>query len=134
MWSQAKFADNGTFELDIYPFVGSVRTEFALNTTTLILDGQGAIRDEFEDSGVGTTEQVEFEGFVVERFTVVFVKKNRSVLTDHLHYPQEIDPADYDIPGCLVTWRAPGDGVPCTGPTGSGGICKWVHTWASLIL
>ncbi len=123
LWNQAKFADNGTFALDIYPLSGGVQTETARNIQTTILDGSGAIRDELEDKAIGSSETVRFEGYVVEEFSVVFVKNDGSILTDHLNYPETIDPNAFDTAACFVVWRVPGDGIPCSGNTGGGGIC-----------
>ena len=123
LWSQSKFADGGTFELDIYPLEGNVRTEYATGISTVVLDGKGKIRDELEDKGVGTTENIQFEGFVVEEFSVIFVKNDGSVIADHLSYPEELDPAAFDLAKCFVVWRVPNGGQPCGGAGGVGGWC-----------
>ena len=112
LWSQAKFADNGFFDLDIYPFSGGVRTEHARNIQTTILDGKGQIRDELEDRAIGSTETVEFEGYVVEEYSIIFIRDDGSILDDHLTYPGVIDPSSFDTVSCFVVWRVPRLGSP----------------------
>jgi hypothetical protein len=124
LWSQAKFENNGTFELDIYPLEGPVRKEFSTGTFTTILDGGDTIQDELDDKATGTTEAVEFEGFVVESISLVFVRDDGTAWSDHLTYPEITDPTLFNTPGCLVEWRAPGNGAVCQVPGGGSTLCK----------
>jgi hypothetical protein len=122
-WGQAKFSNNGTWELDIYPLEGSVRTEHATGLHTTILDGSGVIRDELEDRATSSTFTVKYEGYVVEEWYTVLVKNDGTAIDSHLLYPEEYDPASFDSALCDVVWRVPNGGQPCLGSTGGGNWC-----------
>ena len=124
LWNQAKFVDNGTWELDIYPLEGPVRKEYSSTTAMTLLDGNGTIRDQLDDVATGFTETVEYEGFVVESVSIILVRNDGTAWSDHLSYPEPIDPNNFDTPGCLVEWRAPPPGHVCQVPGGGSTICE----------
>lgn len=111
-WSQGRFANDGSFEVDVYPSLGGVETERATSIRTFILDGKIDVRDEIIDEGLETEETLTFEGYKLDNFNVIFSQNEGSILTNHLDYPESFDLQDYDQEECIVYWRAPAP-VPC---------------------
>jgi hypothetical protein len=111
-WAQGRFANNGTFEIDVYPTEGEVATEKGTSLRTFILDGITAVNDEIIDDGLATENVVTFEDFTIDSFNLTFTDNEGTVLNNHLDYPDVFDLADYERKECLVTWRAPAP-VPC---------------------
>lgn len=116
-WSQGRFANDGSFEVDVYPTSGGVETERATSIRTFILDGKIDVRDEIIDEGLETEENLTFEELKLDNFNMIFTQNEGTVLTSHLDYPESFDLADYDQKECIIYWRAPAP-VPC----GTGGV------------
>jgi hypothetical protein len=123
IWSEAKFEDNGTLEIDVYELSGAVHTEHATSMRTTILDGSGVVRDEIFDEAVSTENKVKIEDFVIEDVTLVFTDNEGSALDSHLTYPQIETLVGLDQAQCIVRWRVPNGGVVCQVLGGGSTIC-----------
>lgn len=118
-WSQGRFENNGSLEIDVYPTEGDVVTESATEIRTFLLDGKVDVEDEIFDEAVTTAETLTFEDHKVDRFIMRLSRADGTVLTDHLTYPDSFNLDDWDQKECFVYWRAPAP-VPC----GVGLVCQ----------
>jgi hypothetical protein len=146
LWSQGKFLDNGELEVTVYPFEGPPQVEQAASTRTTLLDGNEAesFRDEYLDEALTMEKAIVHDGYTLDTISVFLRKASGTAIDTHAEVPQTIDRAAWDpwvcarcapdmtaeecaqcTSECVVTWRAPGDGVPCaTGGSGGGdGLC-----------
>jgi hypothetical protein len=119
-WAQGRFANNGTFDVDVYPTGGGVATEKGTSIRTFILDGIVEVNDELIDDGLETEQALSFEDFKLESFSMTLTDNEGTTLSNHLDYPETFNLDDYERKDCLVTWRAPAP-VPCGG---QGSVCE----------
>lgn len=136
IWSEGKFEDNGDFEVTVYPFEGTPRTEKSTSTFTTILDGNEIIGDEYLDRAPTMEKTISYEGFTLESMSIQLISDNGSAIHDHRMVPPLIDRDVWDIwdpmcafrcrRECVVTWQVPNGGIPCAaGSYGhSNGLCK----------
>ncbi|MFT5140471.1 MAG: hypothetical protein ACI9H8_000502 [Lysobacterales bacterium] len=123
IWSEAKFENNGTFEIDVYEISGAMHTEHATSMRSTILDGQGVVRDELMDEALSTENKVVIEGFVIEDFSIVLTRNDGTAFDTHLKYPDVTDLSSFDQAQCFVRWRVPNGGVVCQVLGGGSTIC-----------
>jgi hypothetical protein len=132
IWGEAKFENNGYFEVTVYPFDGEPRVERSTSTFTRVLDGNSVIGDEYEDQALTMEKTIEYEGYTLDSILISLKSDNGTAISDHLSVPEIIDRDAWDPYSCgarcdtecVVTWRVPGIGIPCaTGGSAGGGLC-----------
>jgi len=137
IWSQAKYQDNGYFEVTVYPLEGEPRVERSTSVLTTVLDGNAVIGDEYADQALTMEKTIEYDGYTLD--SVAFgLKKKDGTAIDDTGILTEIDLADWDPQvcdsgeggsgrcdvQCYVRWLAPPPGVVCGTGTGGSTLCK----------
>jgi len=129
-WAQAKYEDNGYFELTVYPFEGEPVTERSASTYTEIQDGFGQLGDIYVDEAPTMEHTYIVDGWTLDSLVVVLRREDGTALDTHLEVPDQLDRTEWDSCAnnscgreCSVVWTVPGGGVPCADPGGGQALC-----------
>lgn len=144
-WRQAKFQDNGELQVTVYSFEGTPQVEQAASVRTTLLDGVEAesFQDEYLDEAPTMEKTIVYDGYTLDSVGIGLKSTAGSAIDTHLQVPEYIDRSAWDpyagcsvfgcSPECVVTWRAPGDGVECSRGGSAGGTLCTTGTYTGRI-
>jgi hypothetical protein len=133
-WSEGKFADDGYFEVTVFPLEGNPRTERSTSVRTTLLDGNEFIGDSYLDEALTMEKTFNYEGYTLDSIAIVYERADGSAIDTHRTVPKELDPSVWDpYPGCgqfgcpvecAVIWHVPGDPQHCGTPNNPNQFCS----------
>jgi len=83
-WAQAKFEDNGYFDVTIFTLGGNPVTDHSTGTLSTVVDGYGLIGDAFDDQATGMELSGDIAGWKVDSAAIHLEKDDGSQLGTHL--------------------------------------------------
>jgi len=139
-WSQAKFEDNGIFDVTVFTLEGEPLHEHSTAMRSTVLDGYGLFGDTFEDQALSMEKMVSVAGWTIDSAGIYLEKSDGSLLQTHLEVPDQLVRSDWDAypecggldnfgtptlckPECVLTMKVPGGGVECQGSGGATALC-----------